>query len=281
MTLTHLILLQAVDLDLRRLRAEMAALPKRTAAAQAGLDAAQKMLAATRKGLAEEEALRRRHELDISAHRTKAERLQRQLDEATSAVQVTALEHQLSFTRAAIGTLEGEEYASLERTEALEAVVGGQETARVQAEATLTRTQAAAAETTARDEAAIGALEAERSRLRSELFNPPPDWKATTPAAPAALALYDRVVRGKGTGPAGGTGLAEATPNASGGGQCSACRMGVRPQRWHDLSAREHWGDLFVCESCGRLLFFDPRRNAPGEGPEIDRLRAAQAGTTS
>ncbi len=277
MTLQLLILLQAVDLDLRRLRAELAELPRRTAAAQTALGAAQKALDATRKGLAEEEVLRRRQELDIAAHRGKIERLARQLDNATSATQVTALEKELSFTRAAIDTLEEEEYASMERTDRLDGVVAAQEAASASAQAVLARALAVQAETTKRHDAAVKELETERARLRTELFNPPADWTATTPEAPAALALYDRVARSKSTGPAGGTGLAEAVPDASGGGQCSACRMRVRPQRWQDIMSREHANDLFACETCGRLLFFDPRRNAPGEQPAIDRLRAALA----
>jgi uncharacterized protein len=269
MTLDSLILLQAIDLELRRLQADLAELPKRTAAAQAGLQAAQQTLTGARKALAEEEALRRRQELDISSHKSKVERLQRQLNGATSTAQVTALEHEVAFGQGAIAKLEEEEFASLERTEALEAGLQAQEAAHASAEAALQRVQTAAAETKMRNEATIAGLQGERSRLRTELLNPPADWPASTPDAPASLAAYDRVARSKGTG------LAEAVPDSAGGGQCSGCRMRVRPQRWHDLASREHRQEIFHCESCGRLLFFDPRRNAPGEQPGIDRLRTA------
>ncbi len=184
---------------------------------------------------------------------------------------MTALEHELQFTRSAIEKLEEEEFASMERTEELDGALGGREAALATGEIGLARAQAFEAETTARHGAAIKALDEERTGLRTALFNPPADWPATTPEAPAALALYDRIARGKGTG------LAEATPDASSGGQCSACRMRVRPQRWQDVKSKEHAGTIFTCETCGRVLFFDPRRNAPGEQPAIDRLHAAMA----
>ena len=42
--------------------------------------------------------------------------------------------------------------------------------------------------------------------------------------------------------------------------------MLVRPQRWNDLRERDN-NDLWTCESCGRLLFYDPARDSPQKKP--------------
>jgi hypothetical protein len=67
----------------------------------------------------------------------------------------------------------------------------------------------------------------------------------------AALSTYDRIAKGKGT--AVSEGLNQ---------KCSACQMMVRPQKWNDLRDRDN-NEMMTCESCGRLLYYDPSRDAP------------------
>ncbi len=55
--------------------------------------------------------------------------------------------------------------------------------------------------------------------------------------------------------------------------------MMVRPQRWNDLTSREHEDQIFTCETCGRILFWDPRRDTPQSWQAGERLASAQAPT--
>jgi uncharacterized protein len=251
--LEHLVILQAQDLELQRLRQEQAEAPRRVAAAEAAFKSAEQTLAKLRQDLAAEEKLRRSQELDADGHRSKITRLRRQMDSATSAAQITALEHEINFSEAAIRKLEDDELSSLEKTESLERA---EITAAASAESSrsgLDAERLRAAATVDRTRAGIEAIEAERTALRSQISEGP-------------LATYDRITKSRGSG------LSEAIDH-----KCSACQMMVRPQRWNDLTGREHEDQIFTCETCGRILFWDPRRDTPRTWAAGERLAGAQS----
>ena len=255
--LEHLVVLQAQDLELARLRAEVAEGPRRIDAAKKTLELAETGLAATQARLAAEEKLRRGQELEGASLRGKLDRLRRSLDSATSAQQVTSFEHEISFTEAAIRKLEDEELASMERTEVAEAELKEATLLAERRRAALLSERERVAAMQAANAATIAGLERERTALRAQV-------------APPALATYDRLAKTRGSA------VAEAIGSAT-AGKCAACQMGVRPQRWQDLISRDHTGEIFTCESCGRMLFWDPRRDTPRPWAAGDRFQAAQA----
>ncbi len=236
--LEKLIVLQKHDVEAKRLRDELAALPKMVAGLEAKLKAVEGQRAVVVDLIAKEEALRRRQESDTRDLRAKIEKVRKQLDLATTTVQVTAFEHEIGFAQAEISKIEDAELESMERSEGLESQRGLADAAVEEAKETLARERVRAAELMAADKVALAEVDERRVAERAEIDE-------------AALSTYDRIAKGKGTA------VSEAVNQ-----KCTACQMMVRPQRWNDLRDRDN-NEMMTCESCGRLLYYDPARDAP------------------
>jgi hypothetical protein len=127
----------------------------------------------------------------------------------------------------------------MERSEGLEAQKVLADEAVADAAVTLERERIRAAETIALDRTALAAVEEKRIAVRAEISE-------------SALSTYDRISKSKGTA------VAEALNQ-----KCMACQMMLRPQSWNDLRDRGNDETMMTCESCGRLLYYDPARDAP------------------
>ena len=237
--LEKLIVLQTHDVEAKRLRDEMVALPKRVAELDAKAKATRGQRAVVVDLIAKEEVLRRRQELDVKSHQEKIARVRKQLDLATTTVQVSAFEHEIGFAQAEVSRLEDAELESMERSEALEAQRAVADEAVASDEMILERERARATETIALDKAALAAVEQQRAAVRAEIGED-------------ALSMYDRIAKSKGTA------VSEAVNQ-----KCSVCQMMMRPQRWNDLRDRSNDETMMTCETCGRLLYYDPARDAP------------------
>src|SRR3984893_3528539 len=110
--LEKLIVLQAHDVEAKRLRDEMVALPKRVAALEVKAKATHGQRAVVVDLIAKEESLRRRQELDVKDYQAKIARVRKQLDLATTTVQVTAFEHEIAFAQTEVGKVEAAELES-------------------------------------------------------------------------------------------------------------------------------------------------------------------------
>ena len=237
--LEKLIVLQAHDVESKRLRDEIAALPKHVAALETKSKAIGGQRAVIVDLLAKEEALRRRQESDVKDKQAKIARIRKQMDMATTTVQVTAFEHEIGFAQAEIGRLEDAEIESMERSEGLESQKQLADEALADATATLERDRVKATETIAEDKTLLAAIEEKRKTERAEIGE-------------MALSTYDRIAKAKGTA------VAEALNQ-----KCMACQMMVRPQRWNDLRDGTYNETMLTCETCGRILYWDPARDAP------------------
>jgi uncharacterized protein len=244
----RLVRLQAVELERTRLTAALKALPGEIAAAESLLKSAQKRVSDAGAGLKREELSRASLELEVASHRSKAARFRGQMDTARNAAQASALDHEISFSEAEIRRLEDDELTSMENTEVLEAERSKAMELAGKLTETLGLIRARVGEQDLEFREQLAALKVEREALRPEIAAVDDGVR---------LAHFDRIAGMRGTG------LARAEAQ-----QCSGCRMGIRPQVWNQLRD----GAILNCESCSRILYFDPSMV-----PEPSRAKTAQS----
>lgn len=237
--------LQSVDQERTRLSQEARALPGQVKLAEAALSAAQARASAVSDGLTREDELRTRLEREIAVVRKKAARFRAQQDTVTTPAQAAAIEHELRFAETEIDRQENEELASLERSEAQEAELAAGRREVEDLAAVVEKTRARVVHEQSRITEEVMVLDGERQTLRQAID-------------PELLARFDRIASSRGTG------LARAENQ-----QCTGCRMGLRPQTWNLVRQ----GDVLTCDSCGRLLYWDPAIAVPApKAPQTEAI---------
>jgi hypothetical protein len=246
--LAKLVVLQEHDIEAKRLRDQIAALPRQLATVELKAAATVGQRAVVLDLIAREETLRRRQESEIADLRQKLVRTQKKIDISTTTVQVTALEHEAAFARAETNRLEDAELESMERGEELDAQRARADQAVADSAQALQQERARTDEILARDRADLAEVDAKRAALRAQI--------AQSDTGEDSLSVYDRISRSKGTA------VSQALNQ-----RCSACQMMLRPQRWYDLRdntpGSESSQTLMTCENCGHLLYYDPARDSP------------------
>jgi predicted nucleic acid-binding Zn-ribbon protein len=230
---THLVTqLQTLDQRIAALEKEVAALPKHIAVLEKTLESHLRRLEADRAALSANQKDRKKLEGDIQLHEQKTSKLKEQMLGAKNNEQYKAFQHEIDFIAKEVRKAEDRILELMTESEPLDANVKKAEVALQEEKRVVTGEQGRARERTAADLAQIKQLREERAEAAAKL-----------PAA--TLTTYERI-RKKWNGLA----IAEVT-----GGRCAACQIMLRPQYLQDLRKGEQ---LLLCESCGRILIYNP-----------------------
>jgi uncharacterized protein len=233
----HLISLQRTDREIQRLKAEIAELPKRVVAIEEKLAGTKAGLEKARASVKADDAARRKYETAITDLRGKISKYRDQSLDVKTNEQYKALLHEIQFAEQEIGANEDKILELMVNAEVREKEVRAAE-AELKAEMSeIEKEKAVAREQTAKDEKELAEWTAKRDGARSAVD-------------PDLLRHYDRVLKFRGSG------IAEVLDQ-----KCSGCSVVLRPQTYNEVRG----GKLIYCDSCQRILYYDPSKEAPAE----------------
>ncbi len=231
--------LQRLDNRITELRREIAALPNHIAEIEKTLTAHQRKLEADQAALAANQKERRKLENDVQALEEKISRLKDQMLEAKTNEQYRAFQKEIDYCENEIRKGEDRILDLMAASEPLEERLADAERELEKEKEHAKREKKAAQE---KVEAARKLLEQHRlerqqtaAGLNSRIYS-----------------IYERL-RKKYHG---------AVVAEGNGGKCSACNIALRPQFYQDLKRAT---EPMVCESCGRLLYYNPTADQESE----------------
>jgi predicted nucleic acid-binding Zn-ribbon protein len=229
----HLVIrLQDLDGRISELEKEIAALPKHIAEIEKALEGHQRRLEADRAALTANQKERKKLEGDIQVQEQKISKLRDQTLQAKTNEQYRAFQHEIEYCQQEIRKAEDRILDLMGESEPLDANVKAAETSLKREKEEVEAEKKKARERTAADQKQLEELRRERA-----------DGAQKVPAP--TLKLYERV-RKKWHGVA----LAEVQD-----GRCGRCYITLRPQLFQNLRTG---ADVLTCESCGRILYYNP-----------------------
>jgi len=244
--LERLIKLEQVDREVARLSAEVAALPKRVAEIEHQLSDAKARVEQAKTAIKSQDHKRRGLESDIQSHQQKIAKFRDQSLDVKTNEQYKALMHEIEFAQTEIRKAEDKILEIMEGAELFDRQVKASEGDLKTQSSQVEREKVEAHAITAKDETRLKELQTERQELRGGIGGD-------------LLDLYDRVLKARKTA------IAEAREQ-----RCTACFVLLRPQKWNEIKAG---GEVLTCDSCGRILFYDPAHEPPPPEPEKKKAK--------
>ncbi|HVO79293.1 MAG TPA: C4-type zinc ribbon domain-containing protein [Terriglobales bacterium] len=241
----NLMELQQADREILRLKDEIAALPKRVAAIEEKLAGTKAVLEKAKADVKADEASRRKFETAITDLQGKISKYRDQSLDVKTNEQYKALLHEIQFAEQEIRGNEDKILELMINAENREKSVKAAEKELKEETAEIEKEKAEARQRTAEDEKQLA------------------EWNAKRDTARAAvdadlLRHYDRVAKFRRTG------LAEARAQ-----KCMGCQVMLRPQTYNEIRG----GNILMCESCQRILYFDPAHEVVAEPADAPHRR--------
>jgi predicted nucleic acid-binding Zn-ribbon protein len=244
----NLIELQQADREILRLKEEIAALPKRVAAIEERLAGTRAVLEKAKTAVKADEAARRKYESAIQDQQQKISKYRDQSLAVKTNEQYKALLHEIQFAEQDIRASEDKILELMVNAEIREKEVKVAE-AELKAEmAEIEKEKVEARQRTAEDERQLSEWNAKREKARAGVES-------------NLLPQYDRVAKHRGTG------LSEARDH-----KCLACQVMLRPQTYNEVRAGTQ---VVTCESCQRILYYDPSNDEVADPAVVARRRRA------
>lgn len=225
--------IQSLDLRTVEMEQEIAALPKRIQEIEKQLDSHKRRLEVDRAALTANQKERKRLDGEVQVQQQKISKLKEQMAGAKNNDQFRAFQHEIEYCEKEIRKYEDRTLELMTESEALAENVKkaegalAEEAKQVEAEKTATRQKTAVVQK------ALAEMRAERQEKSAVVSK-------------TLLAHYERIRKNR-----RGVAVAEAVQ-----GRCGSCNMILRPQVMQDL--RTPGEELIFCESCKRILYYNP-----------------------
>jgi predicted nucleic acid-binding Zn-ribbon protein len=247
--LQNLLELQKADAEILRLSDEIASLPKRVQAIEEKLAGTKAVLEQAKAAVKADDAVRRKCESTIQDLQQKISKYRDQMLDVKTNDQYRALQHEIDFAEKEIRATEDKILELMINAESREKQVKAAEADLKGETAEIEKEKAEARQRTVEDEKLLAEWNARRDGYRS--------------AIPADLLRhYDRVLRLRRTG------ISEVRDH-----KCMACQVMLRPQTYNEVRSGER---VVICDSCQRILYFNPANEVQVEQPSAPARRRAR-----
>jgi predicted nucleic acid-binding Zn-ribbon protein len=234
----NLLQLQAADKEIHQLRDEIAALPKRVTTIEEKLAGTKARLEKARGAVKADEANKKKFETAIQDLQGKISKYRDQSLDVKTNDQYKALMHEIQFAEQEIRINEDRILEVMLNVEIREKDVKAAEAELKSEAAEIEKEKEEARKVTAEDQRKLADWNAKRDNLRKGIGED-------------LLRHYERVMKFRGTG------LAEVRDH-----KCMGCQVMLRPQTYNEV---RNAASVLVCDSCQRILYFDPANEAKAE----------------